>query len=90
MIFRKSFEEAKIAMEKSKKANKAADQTEFLNKTKACLQITPLFCSGEGLKWTVSGQWVVKDHILWPRTIHPLEKGIVIWIVYIPRKFRKI
>ena len=64
MIFRKSFEEAKIAMEKSKKANKAADQTEFLNKTKACSQITPLFCSGEGLKWTVSGQWVVKDHIL--------------------------
>ena len=62
-------------MEKSKKANfecaqlgeeykKAADQTEFLNKTKACLQITPLFCSGEGLKWTVSGQWVVKDYIL--------------------------
>ena len=48
-----SFEEAKIAMEKSKKANfecaqlgeeykKAADQTEFLNKTKACFQTYPL------------------------------------------------
>ena len=46
-----SFEEAKIAMEKSKKANfecaqlgeeykKAADQTEFLNKTKECFQMT--------------------------------------------------
>ena len=45
-----SFEEAKLAMEKSKKANfeaaqlgeeykKASDQTEFLNKTKVCFQI---------------------------------------------------
>ena len=48
-----SFEEAKIAIKKSKKANlecallgeeykKAADQTEFLNKTKACFQINSL------------------------------------------------
>ena len=46
-----SFEEAKIAIKKSKKANlecallgeeykKAADQTEFLNKTKECFQMT--------------------------------------------------